>query len=856
MSDGIAVGRIDAARDRPPAAVDPAPSRDASGGQIVFLSTAPAGRFEWRLAAVVVGLSLLVFAAAAPFARVPWRPVPAFIPIYQSALTVSDLVTAVLLYGQVSILRSRGLLILASGYLFTALMAVVHTLSFPGLFAPAGLLGADVQTTAWIYMFWHAGFPLAVIGHSLLGGRRGAAENFRMSPGFAIPGAVLAVLSLAGALTWLATAGDAVLPAIMVGNRQSSAMTGVVATVWALSPIGLVVLWRRRGYTVLDVWLMVVLAVWTFDVALSAALDAGRFDLGFYVGRIYGLLAASFVLAVMLLENTRLYGRLATAAATLERRVRARTLELEHSNAEERRARQDAVEAMRQLEKAQVMNQRIFETSVDLILVTNRHGMFLQVSPSVTPILGYQPGELVGRSAVEVLFPDDLENTRAEMRQARQGRLIRHFDCRYIHKSGRAVPLTWTGVWSDVEQRYYFTGRDMTERIAAEEQLRQAQKMEAVGQLTGGVAHDFNNLLGIVVGNLDLLHEQLPQQAEHAELLDEALSAALRGAEVTRQLLAFSRRQPLQPKLVEPNEIVRGMTKLLARAIGEHIRVRLDLPEDAWPVLIDPAQLESALLNLAVNARDAMPNGGTLTIETANFAFDAEEAHAHVEQEAGEYVMIAVSDTGTGMSPEIIARVFEPFFSTKGVGKGTGLGLSMVYGFVKQSGGNAKIYSEPGVGTTIRLYLPRAVVAAVAAAETEPMLAVARGGERILVVEDNEGLRRLGRRQLRQLGYETLEAANGVDALTVLEAGEPIDLLFTDIVMPGGVDGRELARRAAALRPGLKVLFTSGFTAAAGAELATELADRLISKPFRKAELARRVRAALDAAADGRPTSP
>jgi signal transduction histidine kinase/ActR/RegA family two-component response regulator len=392
----------------------------------------------------------------------------------------------------------------------------------------------------------------------------------------------------------------------------------------------------------------------------------------------------------------------------------------------------------------------------------------------------------------------------------------------------------------------------------AEEQLRQSQKMEAVGQLTGGVAHDFNNLLGVVVGNLELLQERIAADPESAELLGESLAAALRGADVTRQLLAFSRRQPLQPKLVEPNEIITGTSKLLARTIGEQIAVRLDLLDDAWQVLIDPGQLESALLNLAVNARDAMPQGGTLTIETANFSFDDEEARTHVEGTAGDFLMVAVSDTGTGMPPEILARVFEPFFSTKGVGKGTGLGLSMVYGLVKQSGGNAKIYSEPGRGTTVRLYLPRAPADAQRREAPEAPIAAAIGGERVLVVEDNEALRRLARRQLRELGYQIVEAGTGAEAVKVLESDQAIDLLFTDIVMPGGMDGRELARRAVALRPGLKALFMSGFTLAQGARADADLSGALISKPFRKSELALRIRAALDAPSDDgsqRPTN-
>jgi PAS domain S-box-containing protein len=836
------------------AAPDDMASRLDTGERIGFLATTPARPSDWRLALGVIVVSVLVAVAAAPFARTPLPPVGAFIPVYQSALVVGDFVTAVLLFGQCSILRSRALLVLACGYLFCALIATAHLLTFPGLFSPAGLLGAGPQSTAWLYVFWHGGFPIAVVAYALLKRADGGDDRLRTNLRIAQPAALLAVICAVVGLTALATAYESALPVIMAGNHYTSILIVVVGATWALSFVGIAVLWMQRPHTVLDVWLMVVLCAWVFDVALSAVLNAGRFDLGFYAGRLYGLLAAGFVLSVMLVETTRLYGRLALAAAelktyagTLEDRVTVRTLELERSTAEERRTHRAAFESARKLEEARSINQRIFETAADLMLVTDRRGSFIQVSPSALAIIGYRPEELIGRVASEIVFPDDLENTRTGMRNARRDGQIGRFETRYIHKLGRVVPLAWAGVWSEPEQRYFFTGRDMTEHIAAEEQLRHAHKMEAVGQLTGGVAHDFNNLLGVVIGNLDLLQEQLASDAESAELLGEALGAALKGADVTRQLLAFSRRQALQPKRVEPNEIVRGMSKLLTRAIGEQIDVRLHLPEDAWPVVIDPVQLESAMLNLAVNARDAMPSGGTLVIETANLSLDADEAGIQIDGSAGDYVMIAISDSGSGMRPEIVARVFEPFFSTKGVGKGTGLGLSMVYGFVKQSGGNAKIYSEPGIGTTVRLYLPRAGERTETEIIATPPAQSSRGGARILVVEDNEALRRLALRQLGELGYDTVAAGSGAEALAELERDSTIDLLFTDVMMPGGMDGRELARRALALRPDLKVLFTSGFTAAAaGATIATELADKLISKPFRKHDLERHLRVELE----------
>src|SRR6266851_4399276 len=348
------------------------------------------------------------------------------------------------------------------------------------------------------------------------------------------------------------------------------------------------------------------------------------------------------------------------------------------------------------------INQRIFETSLDLIYVVDRRGTFIRVSPSARAILGYDPGEMVGHSARLFLYPPDLDNTRNEMRLARHGKSTRNFECRYVHKNGRVVPLSWMGVWSEAEQQHFFIGRDISDREEADKRLRQAQRMDAIGQLTGGLAHDFNNLLGIIIGNLDLLRLKGGLDAEQEELIGDAREAALRGADLTSRLLAFARRQPLQPERLAINALVAGTVGLLARTLGENIPITVDLADDLWPVLVDRAQLEASLVNLATNARDAMHRGGRLMITTANRTLDAEYVAAHSELAAGDYVMIEVSDTGTGMPSELLSRVFEPFFTTKEPGRGTGLGLSMVFGFVKQSGGHINVYSEPGQGTTFR----------------------------------------------------------------------------------------------------------------------------------------------------------
>ncbi len=390
---------------------------------------------------------------------------------------------------------------------------------------------------------------------------------------------------------------------------------------------------------------------------------------------------------------------------------------------------------------------------------------------------------------------------------------------------------------------------DTTERRRIEEQLRQSQKMEAVGQLTGGVAHDFNNLLTVIMGNLDNLRHHLPDSPEARRMAEAIMRAATRAATLTHRLLAFARRQPLEPKPVDVNKLVGGMSDLLRRSLGEGIVIETVLAGGLWRTLADPNQLENALLNLAVNARDAMAQGGKLTLETANAFLDESYVEAHEDLAAGQYVMIAVSDTGCGMTRDVAEKAFEPFFTTKEVGQGTGLGLPQVYGFVKQSGGHVKIYSEPGEGTTVKLYLPRLAASepvAEASDETRPKPAPT-DGETILVVEDDEDVRSYSADILRALGYGVIEAPAGPDALLLLDSRPGIRLLFTDVGLPGGLNGRQLADEAMRRCPGLKVLFTTGY--ARNAIIHQGRLDpgvELIVKPFTAASLAAKVRQVLE----------
>lgn len=616
---------------------------------------------------------------------------------------------------------------------------------------------------------------------------------------------------------------------------------------------------------------------------------------------------------------------------------------------------------------------RIFEASQDLIMVMDSRGNVVQISPSCETILGYQRDEMIGRSGVDFIHPDHLENSRQEMRALRRGERPTIADTRCIHTDRHEVWLSWLGVWSEPVKRFFFVGRDMTEsrraqqtlreseqlargiidnaldafvqmdeqgtisdwntqaekifgwtraeavgtklneliipyihreahaaglerflrtgegtilgrrfeidairrdgkefkvelsvtelkrrdgfvfngfmrdltdKIAAEDRIRQAEKMEAVGQLTGGIAHDFNNILTVITGTIEILADAVKSDPQHAAITRMIDEAASRGADLTQHLLAFARKQPLEPKETDVNTLIIDTAKLLQRTLGEHVEIESVFEDESCPAIVDPNQLATAILNLALNARDAMPDGGKLIIETGTVVLDENYASAHPDVRPGRYAMIAVSDTGTGIPASMLDRVFEPFFTSKGPGKGTGLGLSMVYGFVKQSAGHIMVYSEEGHGTTIKMYLPPAT-GTLLSAEPASTGTVVGGHETILVVEDDMLVRNYVLTQLHSLGYVTLDAGNATEALAIVHAGHPFDLLFTDVIMPG-LNGRQLANEMLKIRPTLKVLFTSGYTE--NAIIHHGRLDEgvlLLAKPYRKSDMAIMIRKAL-----------
>ena len=493
---------------------------------------------------------------------------------------------------------------------------------------------------------------------------------------------------------------------------------------------------------------------------------------------------------------------------------------------------------------------RIWNVSQDLLLVADRNGVWRTVNPAWTRTLGWSEAELLNRTSDWLEHPNDGGITQAQINKLGASETTVRFESRFRHKDGSYRWLSWTGVAD--QDHIYAVARDVTaekaaaERLkATEEALLQSQKMEAVGQLTGGIAHDFNNLLTGIVGSLDLLQTRLDQGRTDnvARYINAAMTSANRAAALTHRLLAFARRQPLIPKSVDVNRLVVSLEDLLRRTIGETIDLEIAALDGLWCTLCDPNQLESALLNLAINARDAMPDGGELTITTANARLDGVTADTPALS-PGDYICIGVTDSGTGMSAEVAARAFDPFFTTKPIGQGTGLGLSMIYRFARQSNGHVTIDSKLGQGTSVKLYLPRhhgdvaaEHASAVRAAEH------AATGETVLVVEDEPVVRGVIMEMLGEQGYRTLEAVDGPSGLRMLRTNERIDLLVTDVGLPG-MNGRQLADQARETRPDLKILFITGYAESVAIADGFLLPGmEMITKPFDLGNLSRRIRA-------------
>lgn len=507
-----------------------------------------------------------------------------------------------------------------------------------------------------------------------------------------------------------------------------------------------------------------------------------------------------------------------------------------------------------QLRESERQYRLLADNTLDVIWSLGMDLCFTYVNPAAQDLLGYAPAEIIGTPVSSHCTSEALRQVTQALEQllargpGHGGLLLR---TELLHRNGQLVPVEVHGTVifaaDGTPMGIQGTTRDISGQLLLEARLQQSQRLESVGQLTGGLAHDFNNLLTVIIGNCELLDDGLRDRPELRSLATMTASAAERGAELTQRLLAFARRQALAPQAVDINQLLADMEPLARRTLGERVELDLQAATDLWPALVDPGQLENAVLNLCLNARDAMPEGGQLSIQTSNFWLDRAMARTLVDARPGQYVLIAVSDTGTGIRPEHLPRVFEPFFTTKDKSRGSGLGLAMVYGFAKQSRGHVDIDSLPGRGTTVRLYLPRLEgdaipVPAAEAADPDP---VPTGSECVLLVEDNELVSDYAREQLTTLGYRVLSAGNGPAALALLRAHDDIDLLFTDIMMPGGMSGWQLVEAARVVRPDLRVLYTSGYSGDDAPDTAPADGSPMLRKPYRRADLARRIREAL-----------
>ncbi|MDZ7621285.1 MAG: ATP-binding protein [Candidatus Competibacteraceae bacterium] len=658
----------------------------------------------------------------------------------------------------------------------------------------------------------------------------------------------------------------------LLEQEADAARTASSSTVWNLVMLILVMLVVAYGMSYSRTRALVRPIMALAEATRQLAAGSLRDDIPLSDTHELGDLTASFNMMRVSMQQTQ--AELRRVNALLEKRVVERTAQLATTNnslMQEIVVRNKTGEALRESEaRMRAMTRAI----PDLVFVVDEDGLYREILAAGRDLATIGTTPIRGKLLSEVHSPEMAEFFLNIIRRALQSQQIQvaeyelatasgtrwfesrtaPLDVRFVEQSPTTTLHPQGDLFGPPELRRFaakaaaiVVARDITQRKQAEAQLRQAHKMEAIGQLTGGIAHDFNNLLAIIMGNLELLHEKLTGQPRLFEFAQQALKAAGRGANLTRRLLAFARRQPLLAQPTDLNKLILGMLDLVRRTLGVTIQIDTALAPDLEPTLVDTDQFETALLNLVINARDAMPQGGRLTLETANVVLDEDYAATQEDLRSGPYVMLVVSDTGIGMAPAILERVIEPFFTTKAPGKGSGLGLSMVYGLVKQSGGHLTIYSELGQGTSVRLYLPRIQAKVNPVAETLPAAAVPLGqGETILVVEDETDVRLFAVKALHALGYETLQAGDAETALGLLDAAPRIVLLFTDIVLPGSMDGVRLAAEARRRRPGLPVLFTSGYTehALVGNGQLSEEVD-LLTKPYRKADLGNKLRALL-----------
>ena len=796
-----------------------------------------------RQAIAVALLIALITTALLPGAAQHWPAVAAFLPAYQTATISCYAVVAYLLYGYYRQTGQHALLYLFGGCVYTSAILLVQFFAFPGAFVPDIRLLGGAQTPSWLWFFWHLGSTGMLFGYAAAEWRRPGHTAARPMAAFWAC-AALTALALAASVMAVTVFHDAMPVVDINGDFSRITSTGYAPLIQVVVVAALWMLWRAgRFASPMHAWLGVAMVALAFDNAITMA-GGTRLSVGWYVGRLNALVSAFVMLILYLKEVNRVY---LNAAANAQQLSEANALlETEHARmlalfeqapgfvavlaGDEHRIEFHNAAFARLVGARAVAGQALREALpelhgqgyVELLDAIRTHGQaHVGKGMKLTLVQSHGGAEDL---YIDVLF---------QPKDGGDGKGLRIFVQGSDVTEQRRAQL-------EVERQQQMLETLVQERTRKLEEtqtaLMHAQKLEAIGKLTGGVAHDFNNVLHIINGNIDLIKMVAPANAPVQQRCASAQTAVKRGAKLSSQLLSFARKQPLQPDVVSLPAVFESIDLLLKRAVGERIDVRFDLAAGVWNTLVDPQQLENVILNLALNASDAMAGGGSLTIAVAN-----------VTREDGDYVHLAFRDTGQGMPDAVKARAFEPFFSTKGVGKGTGLGLSMAHGFVNQSGGHIDIESEEGVGTTIHILLPRSE--GEYSAKGGPARAAGKGGsETILVVDDEQDILDNVAAILRDFGYRVLTATSADDAVTRLAGAGRIDLLFTDVIMPGVVSATELAEKARARHPALRVLFTSGYTE--NAMIHNGRLDEginLLSKPYGRAELASAVRTLLSA---------
>jgi signal transduction histidine kinase/ActR/RegA family two-component response regulator len=808
---------------------------------------------RWSALGVAL-LGALILALVMPVANEPWTPMPAFVPAYQSAVAVNDLVTATLLFGLFRELRRPALLWLAAGYLLTTPLVVAHTLSFPGLFGPGSLIGG-AQTTVWLWWAWHTAFPLAALAYALrVGHGDTAADGGRRALAIAVGAPLLVAALLIGLATW----GRGILPPLLEGNAYLPGVTRPVLAVPLVLALGALALLtaRTRLRNALDLWLAVALGAWAVEIFLGAVWNSGRFQAGFYVARLFGLFASSTVLVSLLLATVATHGRLA--------RVMTRERDLARAALGESEARYrslfDSIDAgFAIIELAfdahgEALDYRFVEVNAAFARHTGLPDAQGRWVTEVVPNLERRWFDTYGRIAREG------EPARFE---DRSDALDRWFDV-YAFRVGPAGDARVALLFTDISPRREAelalaamqaelrrlneglearVAAEVAAREVAQRELAQAQRMEALGHLAGGIAHDVNNVLQVVGAGASLIERKAEDPEAVRRMARMVGDAVERGSAVTRRLLAFARRGDLRATVLDPAPLLEDLRDILAHTLGQGIEVWVEAEAGLPPVLADKAQLETVLINLAANGRDAMEGQGRITLAAASGAPDGQGGWALAGD--GGFVRLSVADTGAGMTPQVLARATEPFFTTKAFGKGTGLGLAMARGFAEQSGGGLSIESAAGQGTTVSLWLPVADEGAPAAAP--PGEAGPARARRILLVDDDAMVREVLAEGLEAAGYAVETVLGGQEALARLEGGAVVDLLVSDLSMPG-MDGLATIRAAQRRRPGLRAILLTGFAtdvAAGGGASYT-----LLRKPITAAELARQAALAMSGAAE------